>query len=92
MKTPEEKFDDFRTNIAKDFYAAYLANYRNITFRTARGYVSDEDEIGDLWLFLADLTIASVNEMPADFLADWKEKFEKEEGEPGKVIPFGRVD
>jgi hypothetical protein len=68
MKKAQEAPDSYRIKIAKDFFAAYLANRMCVTFRTAQKYVGDE--IGGLWLFLADVAIKSENESAKETFKD----------------------
>ena len=52
--------DSVRIKIPKGFLTVYLANQLGVTYKTAEKNL--EDNIGDLWLFLADLTVKLVNE------------------------------
>lgn len=89
MKKAHEEPEDFRTQLARDFLIACMANYQGVTFRTAQGYVKGKKEVGGLWLLLADIAIQSLNEGFNDLYGnEVKEKKAKQDN----VIPFGRVD
>jgi hypothetical protein len=60
MKKAQEVPDRLKNKLAKGFFTVYIANQMGVTFKTAEKYASDE--VGGLWLFLADLAVKSVNE------------------------------
>jgi hypothetical protein len=86
MKETQDPRNDFKSRLARYFLIAYSANYHDVTFKTAEGYIKGEREVGELWLALADTAIKWVNSGLNDQIA------EEEEIEPENVIPLGQVD
>lgn len=87
MKTAQEKADDYRKKLARDFCTACIANQMCVTFKTAQGY-AEGDEIGELWLFLADIAIAGANDGFDRYFANLLKRLKENEN----LINFDRVD
>jgi hypothetical protein len=87
MKETLESHEDFRERLARYFLIAYLANYHDVTFKTAEGYTKrGGGAVGSLWLALADISIEWVNKgINSRFT-------EAVESELGEIILLGEVD
>jgi hypothetical protein len=61
MEEVQDPRDGYKRSLAKRFYVAFIAHRMGVTYKTAEKY-ADKGDLGELWLFLADLAIGSVNE------------------------------